>query len=227
MFDTDELICSVSYVLCDAYREACQDLFMIRVFHINLVDYLVLCNRHKNDTLKLTEHGSVPGRIRIAMVCDYLLVADYKEKHANIVPTYAVLDEFKKLYDDYRVLFQNIPEMRLSKNTSEESAKLRDMIKDTFQNAYDVYRDYLEDYGLFRGLFLKQMEDSDLIFRFYPEQVPTDCLGKFYTAWKKAVMCEDIEEMNAGVFSNNVAMIQHFLYQDTIKGLADRSERGV
>lgn len=227
LFDTDELICSVSYVLCDAYREACQDLFMIRVFHINLVDYLVLCNRHKNDTLKLTEHGSVPGRIRIAMVCDYLLVADYKEKHANIVPTYAVLDEFKKLYDDYRVLFQNIPEMRLSKNTSEESAKLRDMIKDTFQNAYDVYRDYLEDYGLFRGLFLKQMEDSDLIFRFYPEQVPTDCLGEFYTAWKKAVMCEDIEEMNAGVFSNNVAMIQHFLYQDTIKGLADRSERGV
>lgn len=228
LFDTMTSLYETSYLLCDAYREACQDLFMIRVFQIDLVDYLVFCDRHKNDILTLADQGRPTDCIRIAMVCDYLLVNEFNEKHKDIIPTQAVLERLGELYDAYCCLFNNVPEMRTSKAGLEDNNKLHDKIDSAFQNIYDSYRDYLEDYGLFRGLFLQQMKDSDLDFRFPSAQVSTDALHKFYASWKKAVLNENIEEMNSGIFLNNVAMIQHFLHQDTISGLANnRSQGGV
>lgn len=227
IFDrADEQLYPVSYMLSNAYREACQDLFMVRVFQIGIVDYLVFCNRHKNDTLELMEYGPLPDRIRIAMVCDYLLVKEYKERYADIIPTYALLEGFRSLQAAYCGLFENIPEMRVSECKPEEKAAVHDKVMITFQNIYEAYRIYLEDYALFRSLFLQQMEDSDLSFRVQSKEIMTDDLHKFYETWKKAVMSERIDKMNADVFSNNVAMIQHFLYQDTIRGLVSKAQGG-
>ena len=68
----EALLYNESFCISDAYREACQDLFMIRVFELSVPDYLVFLDRHRHDTGKLDEISKVDS-LRISMVCDYLL----------------------------------------------------------------------------------------------------------------------------------------------------------
>ena len=223
-----------SYLLSNAYREACQDLFMIRTFNIGLVDYLVFLDRHKNDILMLG--GKLPRseRIRIAMVCDYLLVhEDCDLRGAKIVSADTLVSRFKGAFQEYYELFKNIPEMRISMDeqksiykTTEINKKIRGLyqrLECAFQENFRAYREYITEYSEYRYLFLAQMEDSDISFlELQPEwKKYIGKLGEFYRNWKEAVKLKDVELMNEGIFYNNIQMIQYFQRQDTIKSLKE------
>lgn len=227
----EQLLYGDSYCISDAYREACQDLFMIRVFQLNIVDYLVFLDRHRHDTGQLEGSLSMAESLRISMVCDYLLTMSPAQDELPMDPTFALL-RFDKMGEEYVTFFMSLPEMRTEAEKDEEACKKR--IRNYFEHIRDNLSVYYEEYSFFRILLLEQLRDYDI----FNDSIETrkklegSGINQFYTEWKLAIM-ENLSQsgqsnemrelqMMRRIFANNVAMIQRFQPQETLNTLSSK-----
>lgn len=217
-----------SYVLSEAYREACQDMFMIRVFHLDLVDYLVSIDRHRNDTVTLQKRPPKAETLRIAMICDYLLSeknqTNQTDDSANGMLTSAVVivTQFDDFCDDYIKLLVRIPEMRTA--DTEKRQDLEDMAEKYFRNIRMWLNNYFINYAAFRSLLLEQLKSADP-YSCSPEtknRLVGNKMHGFYVRWKETVMLDDDDEMHRRIFANNIEIIQKYQMQETFENLASK-----
>ncbi len=215
-----------SYVLSEAYREACQDLFMIRIFQLGLVDYLVFIDRHRNDTVTLGKRPPKAETLRIAMVCDYMLSQEKLLTNDIIVPDVDITRQFDDLFEEYVNLLTHVPEMRTK--SVEKKSNLATMAESCFKKLRTWLDDYFVHYALFRPLLLKQLKDADLFS--CPLKIRTGLyenkMHEFYGNWKTAVLLDDDVEMDQRIFANNIAMVQQYQMQNTFENLALKLTEG-
>lgn len=222
-------LCNESYVLSEAYREACQDLFMIRVFQLELADYLVFIDRQRNDTVILEEEPPKAEMLRIAMVCDYMITQ--QDTDGDPIPTeFQMMKRFDETAPDYVNLFTRVPELR--KKDRAEKEQLQQRVKNCFENIRKELELYFVDYSLFRPLLLKQLESSDPFIQApaVRDHLMQNGMRRFYDCWKDAILEADGEddraeqEMHRKLFTNNIQMIQRFQTQPTFESLALKLE---
>lgn len=222
-------LCNESYVLSEAYREACQDLFMIRVFQLELVDYLVFIDRQRNDTVTLEQKPPKAEMLRIAMVCDYMIVGQDTAKVSMPTPIHVML-RFDEIAPAYVKLFMQVPELR-TKNKAEK-AHLQQRLKDCFESIRKGLELYFGDYSVFRPLLLEQLRSADSFMQVpdIRERLIQNGMRRFYDNWKNAIQAADGEneqaeqEMHHKIFSNNIHMIQRYQTQPTFESLALKLE---
>lgn len=223
-------LCNESYVLSEAYREACQDLFMIRIFQLELVDYLVFIDRQRNDTVTLDQEPPKSEMLRIAMICDYMISSQDIKESPLPTPTHT-MPLFDEIAPDYVELFMKTPEMRTKDKT--QKARIVQCIKNRFQNIRKGLELYFCDYDIFRPLLLEELKSADLFVQ-APEihkQLMLNGMHQFYDNWKSAILMaddnskQDIQEMHQKIFSNNIYMIQRYQTQPTFESLALKLER--
>lgn len=202
---------SLSYAFTEGYREACQDLFMVSLFGLELVDYLVFRDRQRIDILMLDVKRKESDDHRTAMVCDYLLS---KTLPGGLnTPAELLLEKFDGLAASYFKLMKQI----VGKKGEGDQGDDRDIrIKKAFELSRSAYASYLFRYNVFRQLFGEQLkeigkEGSKVFGRKNP-------MPDFYLNWKNAVL-GDKDDRRSKIFKNNVAMIQYFQKQDTLKNL--------
>lgn len=215
-------LCNESYVLSEAYREACQDLFMIRVFQLDLVDYLVFIDRHRNDTVTLLKQPPKAEMLRITMVCDYILSQEKAPVGEITVPAVDITKQFDGLLEEYVRLLVHVPEMR--KKDPEKRLAQKATAETCFKNKRVWLDSYFIHYASFRPLLLEQLKDADL-FLSSPELkqgLLENKMHSFYYKWKKAVLLDDDLEMNRQIFATNIEMIQQYQVQDTFEKLASK-----
>lgn len=221
-----------SYVLSEAYREACQDLFMIRVFQLDLVDYLVFIDRHRNDTVTLQKRPPKAEMLRIAMICDYILSRKNQKNQTNqinqpddsangmLTSAAVIVTRFDDLCDDYIELLVRVPEMRTT--DTEKRQNLEDMAEKCFGNIRTWLNNYFINYTAFRPLLLEQLKSADP-YSCSPEtknRLMNNKMHGFYLKWKEAVMLDNDDEMHRRIFANNIEMIQQYQMQETFENLA-------
>lgn len=225
----DRELYNESYVLSEAYREACQDLFMIRVFQLELVDYLVFIDRQRNDTVTLEQKPPKAEMLRIAMVCDYMIVGQENSEGPMPTPIYVMMC-FDQIAPDYVKLFMQVPELR-TKNKAEK-ARLLQRLKICFESIRKALELYFGDYSLIRPLLLEQLKSADPFMQApeIRERLEQNGMRRFYDNWKNAIQAADGEndqaeqEMHRKIFSNNIHMIQRYQTQPTFESLALKLE---
>lgn len=222
-------LCNESYVLSEAYREACQDLFMIRVFQLELVDYLVFIDRHRNDMATLDQEPPKAEILRIAMICDYIIAGQDTSEGPMPSPIH-VTSRFDEIGHAYVKLFMQVPELR-TKN-QDERVRLKQRVKNCFECTRKGLELYFCDYSAFRPLLLEQLKSSDPFMQApeLQERLMQNGMHQFYNNWKAAIQAADGEseqaeqEMYHKIFANNIHMIQRYQTQPTFESLALKLE---
>lgn len=235
LIDPKTLLYSESFCISDAYREACQDLFMIRVFQLSVPDYLVFLDRHRHDIGRLDSTISNMDALRISMVCDYLLAVEAGQDMPLSVAF--ALDRFDKCAEEYVNLFISVPEMRKDVEKDEKSCKTR--LENCFLQARNSICEYYEHYEFVRELLLVQLQDSDILYDSVEltEKLKQSGMGYYYQEWKSTIMNLSVQvgqtkeeaelQMAHRIFKNNIAMIQQFQCQETLRALSSKLQGSV
>ncbi len=189
-------LCTESYVLSEAYREACQDLFMIRVFQLELVDYLVFLDRQRNDTVTLDQKPPKAELLRTAMICDYMITEQDASEGLLSTPI-RVMSLFDEIGSAYVKLFMHVPEMRTKDKA--QKAHLQQRVRNRFQNMRKELELYFGDYSIFRPLLLEQLKSADPFIQApeIQEQLRQNGMHQFYDNWKNAIQTADDESEQA------------------------------
>lgn len=210
--------------LSEGFREASQDLPMIRIFGLSFVDYLVFRDRHKHDLLDLGKKSKPSDRWRIAMLCDYLLTEELVEG-GNTDPTPRdILHRLKGKQDEYLKLFACVPEMR---GHSDESSNEKEQLRErAFDLTYKSVVNYFELFGRIHKLIVVQLRDADIMedADIRKELKLQTFLADAYRNWKAALAIgtdEDNKEdanqkRNDSIIENNMKMIHYFQAQGAI-----------
>lgn len=222
-------LCNESYVLSEAYREACQDLFMIRVFQLELVDYLVFIDRQRNDTVTLEQEPPKAEVLRIAMVCDYMIAGQDTIEVSMLTPIQVML-LFDEIAPAYVKLFMQVPELRTKNKV--EKAHLQQRLRNCFESIRKGLELYFCDYSVFRPILLNQLRSADPFMQApeIQERLIQNGMRQFYDNWKNAIQAADGEneqaeqEMHRKILSNNIHMIQRYQTQPTFESLALKLE---
>lgn len=223
-----DLLFFESALINDAYREACQDLFMIRIAGLNVVDYLVFLDRHRNDTNQLKKPLLRKDKLRVSMVCDYLL-SEKTGSDERSTPMH-VLDKFDTLADDYVQFFIRVPEMK-SQAAGNGPHDCLQFLRSCFEEARENLALYFEEYRYVRDFLLGQLKDSDFVYRQPHVEDKIQELGMqgFYSKWKYAIMSKKMDDVKAGkidpeidciIFNTNLEMIQNFQHQETLQDIS-------
>ena len=206
---------AISERIASAYREACQDIVCIRIFNLQLVDYLVYCVRHLHDTLvdlqDIFEDIPKSEKIRIAMLCDYMLLNgnQYADKETREKFFYSCgSDQFEPI----RQLDKLYPEYKKMLTCGLLSDRFQGKIQEFWEEIRMEYAWYIKEYAQFRELIFQQLRDVDLRDELKPED---QCLAAYYQIWKTALLRQDTEK----IFQNNVDMIHHFQVQKKLEDI--------
>ena len=204
---------SISQELSEAFREASQDLPMIRLFNLSIVDYLVFRDRHKNDLLDLNQQNKYSDQLRIALLCDYLLSQVQENQFDELLPVTEVYRKLEGYRTEYISLFKNVPEMR--KNDKSVAEQCLDSISRAFDLNMKSFQVYAEKFTSIRFLLINQLREADILY--HQENVREDLSSGFlsaaYSSWKAAIQIEDSAHRESSIFKNNLKMIHHFQKQ--------------
>lgn len=223
--------------LSEGFREASQDLPMIRIFGLSFVDYLVFRDRHKHDLLDLGKKSKLSDRWRIAMLCDYLLTEELEAAgNRNPTPRH-ILRQLEQKRGDYLTLFARVPEMQ--GHSVELSREEEQLCERAFDLTYRSVVDYFELFGRIHKLIAAQLKDADIIedADIREELHMRSFLADAYQNWKAALNIETDEDgmkeeadqkRNDAIFENNMMLIHYFQEQGSISNpdaLKDRNQK--
>jgi len=217
-----------SLCISSAYREASQDLFMIRIFGLDVEDYLVFLDRHRHDSGRLEDRLPQVESLRISMVCDYLLTPAFEEGQA---PQDAMLTlaEFDQRGDSYVELFMSVPEMQ--GQVKKDPLACQQRIRGYFRAARECLVQYYDQFAFVRGLLLLQLRDTDVLNETQElrDKVAGAKMGTSYRDWKTVIMKkasssspEKTLRIKHEVFDIQVELIQRFQTQETLKDLSSK-----
>lgn len=200
------------------FREASQDLPVIRIFGLSFVDYLLFRDRHKYDLLDLGKKNKSSDRWRIAMLCDYLLTEELrKERKTELAFTAKeILDRLKDKRSEYLDLFEHIPEM--GAHTEKSTSKKKSLSERAFALIYENVVSYFQLFGPLRELISTQLAEADIIQSSTLKKLLTEdkFLADAYQKWKIALSETNSDTKNKLIFENNISMIHYFQAQGGI-----------
>lgn len=214
--------------LCMGYREACQDLAIIEIYGLSLEDYFVFRDRHMNDILCVDRGVQQSEFFREVFVSDYVL---HKTKGTDDAKELIAYIE-SVVKTNYTSLMTAMA-YGIKAENGKEFIDLQEKKIMSFEPHITRYRQYIDDYGRIRSLFLMLFDEISIYIRDISRELSM-YLTKSYDEWKNIELdmlpeikqtAEDkidaVHKREQRLFEHNIKMIMDFQSQTPLQDICD------
>lgn len=210
------------------YREACQDLAIIEIYGLSLEDYFVFRDRHMNDILCVDRGVQQSEFFREVFVSDYVL---HKTKGTDDAKELIAYIE-SVVKTNYTSLMTAMA-YGIKAENGKEFIDLQEKKIMSFEPHITRYRQYIDDYGRIRSLFLMLFDEISIYIRDISRELSM-YLTKSYDEWKNIELdmlpeikqtAEDkidaVHKREQRLFEHNIKMIMDFQSQTPLQDICD------
>ena len=214
--------------LSGGYREACQDLAIIEIYGLSLEDYFVFRDRHMKDILCVNRDVQQSEFFREVFVSDYLLhktkgTGDAKES----------IEYMETVVKTNYTSLMTAMAYGIKAENGKEFIDLQEKKIMSFEPHITRYRQYIDDYGRIRSLFLMLFDEISIYIRDISRELSM-YLTKSYDEWKNIELdmlpeikqtAEDkidaVHKREQRLFEHNIKMIMDFQSQTPLQDICD------